>query len=145
MDGCERTGLWVGWLHGELSPDEAAALEDHAAGCAVCTAERDGLRAVQGRLAALPAFEASRPLWPLIESKLPSRRSSGGWLRLAAAAGFLVALASFLFVGTAPALPVVVGTATTLRWGESFHADRFLSISVPGVGTLRLDRGSAPS
>ncbi len=143
MDGCERTGLWVERLHGALAPDDAAALDTHAAACAACAAERDGLHAVRARFAALPAFEASRPLWPLIESKLPPRRSSGGWLRFAAAAGILVALASFLYVGTAPVLPVVVGTATTLRWGERFQADRFLSLSVPGVGTLRLDRGSA--
>jgi ferric-dicitrate binding protein FerR (iron transport regulator) len=146
METCDRTGSWVERLRGGTSSAEAGALDAHAVGCAACAAERDEIRSALGLLSALPEFAPATSVWPALARRLPVPRPFSTALRLAAAAAVLAAVASFLFAGGATRgapLPIVLGSAAPLRWGEIFRAERFCSIAVPGVGTLRLDRGSA--
>jgi hypothetical protein len=96
-------------------------------------------------LKALPETEASPETWNRIAAQLPPRRTARlrFWLRTAAAASVLAAIASFAALLTTPssrAFPVVVGTGKALSWGESFRAPSFTRIEVPGVGTLKLNQ-----
>ncbi|MDQ3170957.1 MAG: zf-HC2 domain-containing protein [Acidobacteriota bacterium] len=89
----------VGFLYGELAPDETRAVEAHLAGCAPCRAEVLGLRATRDDLLAwappecrdLPSSWAAAPPAPAPMARL------GAWapaLGLAAAAMLLLALSA---------------------------------------------------
>jgi ferric-dicitrate binding protein FerR (iron transport regulator) len=137
------------YLKGGLEPEAARALEAHAAACAGCARE---LRETRSALAllplALPDLDPSPETWNRIEKKLPPRRAGAfkSWIRLAAAASILVALASFamLFSGQRTgALPVVVESGKALKWNETFDARQFATLAIPDVGTLRINQGAS--
>jgi hypothetical protein len=103
--------------------------------------DRDRDRAALARLRELPDYEPARDLLPGLLERLPSRRDAFRPFRFAAAAALLLALAGPAFVARpADLLPLVDGRP--LAWNETFRADRFRELRVPGVGTLRADRGA---
>ncbi|MBW3552131.1 MAG: zf-HC2 domain-containing protein [Gemmatimonadetes bacterium] len=65
------------YLDGELSPEEALALELHLESCAPCAAALDEIRAVVAAAAALPEHPPTRDLWPGIEARLTPRTTEG--------------------------------------------------------------------
>jgi hypothetical protein len=112
------------YLDATLSPSERREIEDHLAGCAVCSAVLEDLRDVVGRARGLREFDAAigvgSDLWPGIEARIralpatasrpaavPTRRPWGAARftlsvpQLAAAAVALLAIsaASFWFAG----------------------------------------------
>lgn len=54
MSGCDRASDLSALVDDALVPDEAAALEEHVAGCAFCQGEREGLLLVRDQLRAIP-------------------------------------------------------------------------------------------
>jgi anti-sigma factor RsiW len=84
------------YLDGELSPQDAATIKDHAASCAECRVELHETRELLERTASLPpSVSPSRDLWPDIASKLEPRdnmvegrftRRLGPWAAVAAMA-----------------------------------------------------------
>jgi anti-sigma factor RsiW len=58
------------YLDGELAPAEAAAIEQHLAGCAACASTLAELRAVTARAAALAPRVPAMDLWAGIEARL---------------------------------------------------------------------------
>jgi hypothetical protein len=97
-------------------------------------------------LKTLPETEASPDTWKKISSSLPGRRPVPGraWAR-AAAAGLLVSVLSLGILASMPrsrALPVVVETDKALSWNDPFHAERFTTIKIPDVATLKLDQNT---
>jgi anti-sigma factor RsiW len=58
------------YLDGELAPAEAAAIEQHLAGCAACASTLAELRAVTARAAALAPRAPAMDLWAGIEARL---------------------------------------------------------------------------
>lgn len=82
---------WSAWLDGELAPEREAGLRAHLAGCARCRREVEALRAVDARLAAVPA----RPLPADLQARLRARiEAEGGAERAPAAAGAQARLAA---------------------------------------------------
>lgn len=65
------------YLDGDLSPEEARALELHVESCAPCAAALDEIRAVVAAAAALPEHPPARDLWPGIEARLTPRTTEG--------------------------------------------------------------------
>jgi len=49
---CDRKEELIGFLYGELDPDEAAAFGQHLFTCAECRVELEGLRSARGQIAA---------------------------------------------------------------------------------------------
>lgn len=68
---------WAGrlsdYLDGELSPEEALALELHVESCVPCAAALDEIRALIAAAAALPEHPPTHDLWPGIEARLTPR------------------------------------------------------------------------
>jgi predicted anti-sigma-YlaC factor YlaD len=98
-----------GWLRGELSRADSAALETHAAGCAECQTDLDAVRLLGTPLRQLPGtIEPAADLWPGIERRLTPRVGLAR-RRLALPAWVLAAAAVVLIVVSA------TGTALLLR------------------------------
>ena len=140
------------YLKQGLEPEMARALEAHTGGCAGCATEIRDLRSTLSLLPiALPDLDPSPETWKKIEAKLgPTPVRTGGglrnWIRLAAAASILVAVASFavLFQGSRTgALPVVVESGKALKWSDPFRAEQFTTIAIPDVGFLKVNQGAS--
>ena len=52
--------LLSAYIDGEVTPSEAARVDEHLAGCEECVSELDGLRATSGLLRSLPKLEVPR-------------------------------------------------------------------------------------
>ncbi len=135
------------YLTGGCEPSEDAAVKGHLKACPACTAEMERTQATLALLHTLPEIEAAPETWKTIESKILNHRfaASRFWLRTAAAASILVAVASFVILGTMPqtgALPVVAETRKALNWNESFTAAQFTTLILPDVGTLKLNQNA---
>ena len=139
------------YLSGGCGPDEAATIEAHLATCAGCEADLKHAGSVLSLLKTLPELEPSTENWNRIESKLTEprpaveSRTAGfrTWLRVAAAASVLVAVASFALLAgmrRTGALPMVVETSKALEWNETFTAPRLTTLLLQDVGTFKLDQ-----
>lgn len=65
------------YLDGDLSSEEARALELHLDGCAPCATALEEIRAIVATAAALPEHPPARDLWPGIEARLKTRTTGG--------------------------------------------------------------------
>jgi hypothetical protein len=79
---------------GEATADAVA----HANSCPQCSAEIERLRAVQGRLAALPEERPPNDLWPSLHAELTARAQRhrwalAGWAAACVAAAFTLVIA----------------------------------------------------
>jgi hypothetical protein len=154
MDCAGIRDVGYDYLKGGLEPGQAEAVEAHTAGCAGCAAlMRDTRTALSLLPLALPDLDPSLETWKKIEAQLPPAarpllRRAGPfktWLRVAAAASILVAVASFVALLSAPragALPVVVETGKALKWNDPFTAERLATITLPDVGTLKVNENT---
>lgn len=140
-----------GFLKGEGTPEDQA----HVAGCSECRRNIEETRALSSLLQGLPEIEPAPEVWTRIESRLeqPSatfRRVRLGW-RLAAAASLAVAILSITMWATKPAdtMAATVSSAspgsgiepgTRINLGETFHSPSFATLTLPGAGTLKLNR-----
>jgi len=98
---CPKPAERTAFICGQMSPDQAARLEQHAAECAVCRAAIAAGREVMARLRADADQPADRDLSATILARLPAdawgpaRQGawtwSGGWKLAAALAGLLLA------------------------------------------------------
>lgn len=136
------------YLKGWCGPEEVRAVEAHLEACPGCLAEARAARSSLSFLQALPEIEPSPGVWKKIESRLAPRRLAvfQPWVRAAAAAGLLVALASLAVVIGMPrsrALPVVLETRKALALNESFQAEQFSTLAIPDVGVLKVNRRTA--
>lgn len=152
----------------ELTADEAAAVDSHLKSCSACSAEAADLTSTLSLLDEIPEITPSHKVWHNLSGQLdqtssaPSPRfapmgershSFTRLLRIAAAASLLTAAISFGFVAyVTRSVPVATishvtpGTdlkpGTTFRAGETFTAPTFVVLTIPDVGTLKLDKGS---
>jgi hypothetical protein len=88
-------------VDGALDAPAARELEAHVAGCAACTAELEGLRAVKSMLAALPQVEPSRAFRVRladVEAAPAASRTYAGTSGLLRAMPALAAVGAFVFV-----------------------------------------------
>lgn len=135
---------------GWCDPDRRKEVEAHLAACPACMAETRSSQSSLSLLHALPEIEAAPETWKRIEAHLPVpvlRRAAAfkPWLRMAAAASVLVAVASFAVILTYPrsrALPVVLETSKALTLRQPFRAEQFSTISIPEVGKLKVNQGA---
>ncbi len=139
-DGCPPPEVWLSLESGELPADEQRRLEEHAASCPACSAERDLARlfvappeedlaarsedvdAIVARLAALDLPNTRRPLEFPAARRKPAAFGFSGWAgRLAAALALAVGLGFYLQARpTPPVLPDP--TAETVRRGADLRA-----------------------
>lgn len=146
--------LGIEALKGHIAPGQQAEIEAHRAGCDACAAE---LRDTESLLTLLhenlPAIPPAPGTLEKIEARIWSaetvRRPAlafGVWLKVAAAASVLVAIVSFIALAALPRsggpAPVVVETGQTLRTDQPFRAERYSTLLLPDVGTLRLNENS---
>lgn len=142
-----------GYLKGE--PRDAAA-DRHPQSCTSCNQDIEETRSVLSLLHELPEIEPAPEVWTRIEQEIarprrvqPARR----WAPLAAAAAVLVAVASFLLYprSTGPELAATVSQVspgsplvpgTNIQVGETFHTPTFATLTLPGTGTLKLNRNT---
>ncbi len=121
-------------------------LREQGSGGSPDEAEVSRIHSALSLLHDLPEIDPSPTCWKKIESNLPSRRPRlGSWIRLAAAASILLAAASFAVVMTARrtgALPVVVETGKALTWHDRYTAEQFSTLTLPDVGTLKLNQNA---
>jgi ferric-dicitrate binding protein FerR (iron transport regulator) len=134
------------YLKGWCEPSRASAIQSHLATCAGCAEEVRKTQSALSLLKTLPEIEASPETWENLRRSLPGRKPVPGraWAR-AVAAGFLVAVLSLGILASMPrsrALPVVVETDKALSWNDPFHAERFTTIKIPDVATLKLDQNT---
>lgn len=136
---------------GWCGPDEAAAIQGHLEKCPSCLDEQRGTESALALLKTLPDLEPTPDPWKRIEEQItpvptPARRPVfATWLRVAAAACVVVALASFVVLATMSrtgALPVVAETGKALSWNEAFTAEQFTTLALSDVGTLKLNQGT---
>jgi anti-sigma factor ChrR (cupin superfamily) len=98
----------------DLAPRDAAAVEQHVAGCPACRAELARLRALVDRAAALPeSIEPPPELWSAVRSRLEmpvarAPRRSAGWTSGWAREWGLRAAAAVLLVAGSSAVTVLV-------------------------------------
>jgi hypothetical protein len=159
---CEetRTNL-AAYRTGDLTADETAAVETHLKSCPSCKTEADSLQSALSCLDSLPEIDANPRVWENLSNAVdrePRKTTSttlvfGRWLRLAAAASILAAAVSFGYVAyVAQSVPVATishvlpgGTLApgrSLRAGESITAASYTVLTVPEIGTLKLEKGS---
>ncbi|MDR7537862.1 MAG: zf-HC2 domain-containing protein [Armatimonadota bacterium] len=102
------------YLDGELTPDRAAEVREHLAGCAACQADLQALRAVKRLLGALRAPEPAPDLEAAILARV-ERESRWLWLPRPRPA---VALAAVALTVVLVAVPLVRGHRDRLRASE---------------------------
>jgi len=78
--------------------DATAEAVGHAESCPQCGAEIERLRAIVGRLAALPEQRPANDLWPILRAELAARRQGrrwalAGWAAACVAAAFTLVIA----------------------------------------------------
>ncbi|WP_394843246.1 zf-HC2 domain-containing protein [Pendulispora brunnea] len=104
---CDITELELQALaDGELAPEPARALEEHARTCTRCSAFLEEERALAARVGALPrAIEPAPEVWRAIESRIEGPRVLKGHARWRIAAGgfALAAAAALAIVASRPA------------------------------------------
>jgi len=107
MKDCVRFAPMIGAREGELSPDDAGALEEHLASCAACRARTADLAATEGLVSeALLAAAAARDFSPFVDEVMArigagERRGVLAWLgrhRRALAATLAPALAALAVI-----------------------------------------------
>lgn len=106
MNRCEQTEQVLGdHLDSRLPPDELRNVEHHLSECAACRGARDGLVALQARVAELPRdLEPVRDLWPKISAQIATRPNGGRrglrfpWRAIAVAASVLIAIGAVALV-----------------------------------------------
>jgi ferric-dicitrate binding protein FerR (iron transport regulator) len=134
------------YLRGWLEADEASAVERHTAGCDACQAEAKTTRSALTLLDTLPELTPDPETWTRLEAKISPKNPKvfRFWLRTAAAASILVAALSFAVVlmPRTRALPVVVENGKALKWNERYTTTGFATLTLPDIGTLRVDQDS---
>ena len=113
--------LLTEYLDGELPADDAAAVEEHTAGCGACRAELDALRQTAALLKSLPKADApvglAQNVTALLDREVVHRRAAlmrwmhvGGWLSAAAAVIIVIQLLPWQppRESAAPSRPVTV-------------------------------------
>ncbi len=117
MKNCsEIQPLLVGLLDGELTPEEARAVNEHLMRCADCRAEHEHLRTTTGRLRALPYTSPDDAVLAAVWRSPYSRFARNASLALVIGGYALVigyALFTF-FTSGREALPVKAGLAAML-------------------------------
>ncbi len=147
----------------ELTADEAAAVDNHLKSCSACSSEAADLTSTLSLLDEIPEVTPSHKVWhnlstevdrtPLHVSTPARTHAFTRLLRIAAAASLLTAAISFGFVAyvtrgvpVATISHVAPGTdlnpGKTFRAGEAFTAPTFVVLTIPDVGTLKLDKGT---
>lgn len=138
---------------GDLDPRNTAEVDAHLRGCAACSAEAQSEQSVLSLLQTVDDITPSPRVWQRLDRETRGLRklSLTGPLKFAAAAGILAAAFSFVFVAkalrpagvatvaaVAPGSPYTPGTA--LRLNERFATPAFALLTLPDVGTLKLNR-----
>ncbi|HEX7898446.1 MAG TPA: FecR family protein [Planctomycetota bacterium] len=132
----------------EALKSQSPEIEAHTASCAACSAELRETAALLSLLhEALPDIQPTPGTLKKIEARLPKPALAFGlWIRVAAAASVLVAIVSFLALAALPRAtepaPVVVETGRRIPTDRPFRAERFTTLLLPDIGTLRVDENS---
>ena len=104
---CNLENELTAWVDGELSPQAAATVRTHLAGCADCRATEALLRRTVLTLEALPAFEPSLSMRREVLHQLDAARPLAERLRALLRPGVLVPSAAGLLAAGAVAVLLV--------------------------------------
>lgn len=145
MPDCLRTDIrdvLPDWVHGSLDAGAAAAVANHVASCAACTAEAELLRAVRGVLGE-PRIDVDRIAAAVVERTAATRtpvRSGGQWRTvlggLAVAASIALALLLVRENGERAPVGPVASTDTT----DTIPSPRII-VAMPDDSMARIDTG----
>jgi anti-sigma-K factor RskA len=106
------------YVTGDLDPEASAAVRDHAAGCAICSAELEGLRRVSSGAAQLPkSIEPPADVWSNIRSAI--LREENAPQRRGVSANELIRRRPFATAIAAAAIIAVLSSAGTLAYVNS--------------------------
>lgn len=144
-----------GFLKGDNRGDSNA--EQHPQSCTSCNQDIEETRSVLSLLHGLPEIEPGPEIWTRIEREISTPRRfqpARMWVRLGAAASVLVAVAAFLILYQRPVDPLVatvsqvapgstIAPGTNIQIGETFRTPTFATLTLPGTGTLKLNRNTA--
>ena len=129
------------YLDGELTADEAAALEAHLRECTACNAVLNDLKRIVAQAQHLEPRPPQADLWAGIERRIervtPPRRVSFTLPQLAAAAALLIAVSAGTAIKfAAPAVPASVPVAQTAKDdpAQTEAAESNATIAVTPVG-----------
>jgi ferric-dicitrate binding protein FerR (iron transport regulator) len=161
MDCRQAQNHLPAYQSGDLAAETAEAVGAHVATCEACKAEARDTQSVLSLLDSLPDISPAPTVWENVSNAIdrdavPATRSRGRSfsmiLRIAAAASLLVAAVSFMYVALASRAPVATVSAvlpgsdaipgTTLRAGDSFTATAYTTLTLPGVGAVKLNKGT---
>lgn len=123
------------YLHGELSAEEATALELHLAECEVCSSELAEARFAEGLMTNLDSASAGDHLWQRIEEKLDGRTAEPQ-MGLIPEASFWTLRRGFAFGVSLVAVIGLFGLVyVTLFSGESPYQASATNQAHPGVNS----------
>jgi ferric-dicitrate binding protein FerR (iron transport regulator) len=140
---------------GNLDPRESDEVDAHLRDCRSCAAEARSEQSVYSALFSIDEIKPGPRVWQRLERETRNRKLTlTGPVKIAAAAGILAAAFSFAFVATllrpsrvatvasvAPGSPIEPGYA--LRAHERLVTPAFALLTLPDVGTLKLNRDTA--
>jgi anti-sigma factor RsiW len=88
------------WLDGELSANEAEAVENHCRSCDGCGEIWQAQLEIRSMLRAGPAEEPLAPMWPAVEEKLHGKTEVSLPFAFGASAAAVAGIAIGVFLGT---------------------------------------------
>ena len=144
---CEQTKDRLDeYLDGELSADDAAAVEQHLAGCEACRAELEALRKTAALVKSLPRVKAPEGLASDVKASLARRTTTrrslilrwasvGGWLAAAATLIIVIKLAPWEGLPEADRRPAVKA-APELERKDPDRAAKLSEEAAPAPGKV---------
>ena len=141
---------------GDLDPRFTDEVDAHLRDCRSCAAEARSEASLLSLLKPIEEITPSPNVWQRLERETRNRRLTlTGPLKIAAAAGILAAAFSFAFVAVAYLRPARVATVASvapgspiepgyaLRVNERLASPNFALLSLPDIGTLKLNRDTS--
>lgn len=136
---CDDEQRLIGYLYGEISVADRAALDAHLASCQACAAEIEELRAVRRDLASWHPPDAELGFQIVREAGAPPRRwLAPRWAPVAIAAGLLLALAASVEVEYGNGAVVIRS-----GWVKAAPVATVAAGPGPGAAAPLADRGPA--
>jgi len=140
---------------GDLDPRDSIEVDAHLRNCPACSAEARDEQSSLALLKSIDDVSTSPRVWDRLSKETRTRRLALSLpLKIAAAAGILAAAFSFAFVAAvlrparvatiasvAPGSPLEPGQA--IRANERLETPTFALLTLPDVGTLKLNRDTA--
>ncbi len=143
------------WRTGDLDPRDMAEVDSHLRTCPACSSESRDEQSALSLLKSIDDISTSSRVWNRLSKETRTRKLALSVpVKIAAAAGILAAAFSFAFVvatlrparvatiaAVAPGSPFEPGYA--IRANERLETPAFALLTLPDIGTLKLNRDTA--